>query len=406
MDSDGSNVTQVTHEVAQADQPSFSPDGTRLVYTLHGPTQSDVFMINVDGTGRMSLTNTSTLSEAHPAFSPDGQSVAYDRTINGTSTSDVYLENVATKAVSPVTSDGLDSKPSWDVTKNSIWVLNSTAGWKRFTLDGGFDNTLSFVNTIPVLRGGPAANEVAYVFGGDVYANGSTFNPHKIFPGPVADLGGFSPDGLMVVLSLIPVDSQTTQIYRINVLSGVASRITEDILDSGQPAWGPAPASTILVGASTALATTASGFIYGQAGDDLTGALAFKAVTQSTVVVAAPGQQTPGPNITYTIDADDLTNISYANGTMLKPIRVVGTGGPVGDANGAIVSINASTGRIVNVLAFAGNRGPRPSITREGSDTVFKGQFMVATDKNGKDLAGGRSVQRVRLTSNGTVTVS
>jgi dipeptidyl aminopeptidase/acylaminoacyl peptidase len=71
---DGTGLRQVTPEVAATDYvyddgPSWSPDGTRLVFT-RGP---DLFLINADGTG---LTATG-VQGSYPSWSPDGTQIAY-----------------------------------------------------------------------------------------------------------------------------------------------------------------------------------------------------------------------------------------------------------------------------------------------------------------------------------------
>ena len=61
MNADGSNPQQVTFRdqpgtYAWQGDPSFSPDGTKIAFTRHRPfsymgDQTDIFVINVDGTG-------------------------------------------------------------------------------------------------------------------------------------------------------------------------------------------------------------------------------------------------------------------------------------------------------------------------------------------------------------------
>jgi TolB protein len=407
MDADGSNVTQVTSEAGVANQPCFSPDGSKIAYTLHGASQSDIFVINVDGTGRTSLTNTSGFSESSPTFSPDGLSVAFQKQTVGSSTTDVCIVNVASKVVTQITNTGTGASPSWNTKDGDLVVHMIGAGWESITPAGVVDASgVSFVDDVTAARAGRAHASAIELFAGDLYLRSPSTGSRKLVTGPVNELGDFSPDSKMVLYQNTATDTLTTQLFRADAVSGNLTRITNDIFDYNTPTWGFLPASTVLIGSSNALALNASGIIYGQAGNQLTAALAFKATTQSTVVVAAPGQQIPGSNITYTIDADDLTNVSYENGTMLRPIRVVGPGSSVGDANGAIVSINALTGNVVNVLAFAGSRGPRPKISHIGTDTVIEGTFSVVTDEKGKDLAHGSYVGRVRVSANGKVSLN
>jgi TolB protein len=123
IDSDGSHFRVLTHDSAHNDYPSFSPDGTRLVYrvgkyeerqhTEHGlrvvsvadrkvvkltggwdsgPSWSprgdrivfsgfqsgdfEIYSIRPDGTGLRQLTHTHG-NDAHPVWSPDGQWIAF-----------------------------------------------------------------------------------------------------------------------------------------------------------------------------------------------------------------------------------------------------------------------------------------------------------------------------------------
>ena len=76
---DGTGLRQLTPEVAATDYkyddgPSWSPDGTRLVFSRTGV----LFLINADGTG---LVSTGVNGE-YPAWSPDGTQIAYG-SING-----------------------------------------------------------------------------------------------------------------------------------------------------------------------------------------------------------------------------------------------------------------------------------------------------------------------------------
>jgi Tol biopolymer transport system component len=69
---DGTGLRQLTPETtpdSSDDDPSWSPDGTRLIFSRSGA----LYVINADGTGLTSLG----LSGRYPSWSPDGGRIAY-----------------------------------------------------------------------------------------------------------------------------------------------------------------------------------------------------------------------------------------------------------------------------------------------------------------------------------------
>lgn len=73
----GSNDDDGIQNTVEAFLPSWSPDGTKIVYEADLGEDSDIVVINRNGTGRADLTNTPELGEYSPAFSPDGSKIAY-----------------------------------------------------------------------------------------------------------------------------------------------------------------------------------------------------------------------------------------------------------------------------------------------------------------------------------------
>lgn len=77
---DGSGERRLTSRVGPEDDPSWSPDGSRLVYrdSRRGYNRNDeIFVMNVDGSGRKNLTRT-ILNEWGPTWSPDGSLIAFN----------------------------------------------------------------------------------------------------------------------------------------------------------------------------------------------------------------------------------------------------------------------------------------------------------------------------------------
>ena len=60
-------------------QPSYSPNGKKIAYTLFGGADSEIYTINVGGDAMTQLTHNNN-DENFPSYSPNGKRIAYTRT--------------------------------------------------------------------------------------------------------------------------------------------------------------------------------------------------------------------------------------------------------------------------------------------------------------------------------------
>jgi erythromycin esterase-like protein len=95
VNADGSNVVQLTEDVERLSRPAWSPDGKRIVYVRReGQYNHDLFIMNVDGSGVYRLTTDGFAMETEPAWSPGGKRIAFvsnQRSFYGASLFDIFL---------------------------------------------------------------------------------------------------------------------------------------------------------------------------------------------------------------------------------------------------------------------------------------------------------------------------
>src|SRR5262245_7037470 len=84
---DGTGLTRLTFNGEEERAPSWSPDGSRIVYMCRiggGTSDFEICTMNADGSDRRQLTdNDNRTFDATPTFSPDGQQIVFHRTVPG-----------------------------------------------------------------------------------------------------------------------------------------------------------------------------------------------------------------------------------------------------------------------------------------------------------------------------------
>jgi Subtilase family/WD40-like Beta Propeller Repeat len=136
-DADGAHVTQLA---APGAGPSWSPDGSKIAYAIAAPPsyQEDIAVMAPDGSGTTVLTSHAGHDYA-PAWSPDGSRIAFLRTESGQIA--VYVMNADGSEVTRVSNTGRDagsqpSPPDWTADGSGI-VFHRNPGGLRIADPGG-----------------------------------------------------------------------------------------------------------------------------------------------------------------------------------------------------------------------------------------------------------------------------
>jgi Tol biopolymer transport system component len=81
MNADGSHQKQITANIFDDENPTFSPDGRKIVFQrdldpVRGQSDYEILVMNANGTGAKQLTKSPGL-DLEPAWSPDGRTIAF-----------------------------------------------------------------------------------------------------------------------------------------------------------------------------------------------------------------------------------------------------------------------------------------------------------------------------------------
>jgi Tol biopolymer transport system component len=117
MDADGSDPVNLTNNpTASDDSPNWSPDGSKIVFTRRQNNNSDIFVMNADGSGQKRLTKKAAF-DGMPAWSPDGTKIVFTSTRGG-GDSEIYVmkakpESKRNRPKARTNNDVGDQQPDW-----------------------------------------------------------------------------------------------------------------------------------------------------------------------------------------------------------------------------------------------------------------------------------------------------
>ncbi|MGE5375298.1 MAG: protein kinase domain-containing protein [Bacteroidota bacterium] len=263
---DGTNLVQLTNVESGACQPSWSPDGSQLVFIspclnhVDSPresyTDTSLFMVNADGTGLKQLTSVPG-ADFEPAWSPDGTQIAFTSIRDGNN--QIYLFDVDTQKVTSLTKPDVNvenSEPAWSPDGTQIaymvkrlgtyqvWIMSRDGKDQAQLVRSGqslwdYGPAWSADGKVIVFNQRPSNNIQSRPWLMSIQVQGGGAANRLNFPTPIEDVK-FSPDGLWLVSE--GRDSQGNRdIYFMMITGGSRTRLTTDPAMDFDPAWRPAP---------------------------------------------------------------------------------------------------------------------------------------------------------------------
>jgi len=203
MDSDGSNLANVTANPADDRGPTWSPDGNKIAFRSDRDGYPEIYILNLIDKVPTRLTHFSAdCVNDTPAWSPDGNSIAFS-SYCGSDDADIYLINSDGSGLSKFIETNYDDfHPAWSPDGGKIAFFS---GW-----EGSFD-----IYTMNVFGGGGLAK----------LTHDSPNNQHP----------AWSPDGKKIVFQ--SDRDGTYEIYVMDANGSNVIRLTDNSVYDGEPSW-------------------------------------------------------------------------------------------------------------------------------------------------------------------------
>ncbi|MEJ7568726.1 MAG: hypothetical protein WKF41_10720 [Gaiellaceae bacterium] len=187
--------------VANASDPSWSPNGKKLAFTQGG----SVKVLTVDGGAIQTLD-----SGSAPTWSPDGTMIAYEKT------TDIYVISSSGGTGRNLSNSGAgaaDDDPTWSLDGDTIAFTRTTTNADIYTMIAPSD---------PSSGGG----------GGGGQQQLTTATSNETQP-------SYDPDGTRIAFASDRIGAAQRQIYSISVSGGIETRETSSTTDEYAPAHAP-----------------------------------------------------------------------------------------------------------------------------------------------------------------------
>jgi Tol biopolymer transport system component len=243
MNPDGTGRTNLTNHPASDEDPSLSPDGTKIVFMSNRDGNYEIFTMNIDGTNQTQLTNNGWVNK-DPSFSPDGTKIVFTFTLDNNP--DIYIMNSNGTNLTRLTTFAFnDEDPSFSPDGTKIVFTSSRGGaFQIYIMNvNGLNQTplTPFGNDDENPSFSPDGTKIVFwssrISGTGIYimnSNGTNITPLTTLPNDTYP--SFSPDGTKIAFA--SRRDGNFEIYTMNPDGTNQTRVTYNSVPDYEPWWG------------------------------------------------------------------------------------------------------------------------------------------------------------------------
>ncbi len=252
MDFDGSNTRELTHHHSITLTPAWSPDGTKIAYSLIAKNKKNIKNTNLYEfdfkTSRIRMLSDRIGINSGAHSHPDGKKIALTMSFLGNP--EIMVFDPDSKSVTRLTnSPGVDVDPNWAPDGKHLSFVSNRAGAAmvyRMNADGSDVRRLTFAGSYNATPSwSPQNNKIAFAGWIDGRFDIFLMNPDGTNIERLTKNQGnnedpsFSPDGNFVVFSSNRAGQKN--IYAMNIDGTFVKRLTYGLGDCVSPRWSNTP---------------------------------------------------------------------------------------------------------------------------------------------------------------------
>jgi TolB protein len=163
ISSSGGDPVRLTHEGNDNDYPDVSPDGRWIAFESDRDGDSDIYVMQTDGSVLVQLTDDPG-DDGQPSWSPDGEWIVFASNRDGNY--ELYMMDAEGESLRQLTDSGpREAEPAWSPKGDKIaFSALSSEGWRIFIIDSDGSNVTPLMSEQG--ESPPAENAIFYLHQG------------------------------------------------------------------------------------------------------------------------------------------------------------------------------------------------------------------------------------------------